>query len=293
MSDGFKNTLAILGSFIFVLFVIFCIGMCSSAFRGKVYDIMDVVPESEYLTLGECNELISNELAEKESKLVKMTHDKATLETTIQQLQNTHSADEMTIANYQTQVDILNIQIDEANTQIAKLRADMVKISNSVNNATVTYKSDTVNVEYPVFDDNNNLMHYTGFSDSQGTYWGFYGQDLINEWNNHYGKINDNIQKALDDGRYSLRLNVGKIYAVTIDGCMYNIHCGNTGYSFTRNATFDTIITFDGNTIASDDLVSEINANADYKVVLNLNYLTNADNLITGCVMEFNITTLE
>ena len=46
MSDGFKTTLATIGSVIFIFFLAFCIGMCTSGFRNKVYDVLDVVPEN-------------------------------------------------------------------------------------------------------------------------------------------------------------------------------------------------------------------------------------------------------
>ena len=290
--DGLKNTLSVLGSVILVLFIAFCIGMCTNGFRNKVYDVMDVVPESEYLSLNECNSMLIEEMTEQENIMIRLTGEKATLEATILQLQDTHEADELTIANYQTQVDILTIQIAEANTRITQLREEMTRISTCINNATIVYRGQSVHIEYPVFDDNDNYIYSAGSGDSEGTYWQYYGQDFINEWNGHFVSMFENIQKAINDSRYRLRLTTNDIYSINIGGYISNMHCNGQSYLFTNSATVDAVITLDGTTIDPADVINSINARCDYRVTLNFNHLINADNQVTSCVMEMNITTL-
>jgi len=48
MSDTLKTILATIGSVIIVMFLVFCIAMCTSGFRNSIYDAMNVVPEKEY-----------------------------------------------------------------------------------------------------------------------------------------------------------------------------------------------------------------------------------------------------
>ena len=292
MNDGIKNTIAVLGSFIFLLFILFCIGMNVTSFRNKVYDIMDVVSEQEYLSITECNTMLLDEITENENELLRMTSEKTRLEARITELQDTHSADEMTIANYQTQIDILTIQIAEANNRIEQLRQDLLTISNTVDNAVVAFKGYAEHIEYPVFDDNDNFIYFTSSGDSQGNYWEYYGQDLISQWEVHYSELITDVEKGLGRTDCELRIHRSDIYSVKIDHSTYNLQCNGETYLFSETATFEMAITLDGVAYTLDAMMTTIDTNTYYKVIINFDYELDANNYVTSCVMRYTITTI-
>jgi len=292
MSDGFKTTLAVLGSVIFILFIAFCIGMCTQNFRNKVYDVLDVVPETEYISISEYNEILNTELTTEQNKLLKMTSDKATLQQKILDMESKGLADELTIANYQSQVDILTIQIENLNQRITTLQNDLLRVSNNVNNATITYKGITTAIECPMFDDNNNYLYYSWTGDSQQSTWHMGGSDILAQWNNNYSKVINNVYISLNNNnRHDVRICTNDMYLITIDGCSTQMNTNSNSFFFNKTANIEARIIFDGTEIDVNDIQSYIVDYQSYFVTLNIDYELDDNFMVTNCVLFFNITT--
>lgn len=293
--EGFKTALSVLGAVILVLFVSFCIGMCVQNFRDKVYNVMDVVPETEYISINEYNKLLTTQLTEQEHKLLKMTSDKVALEQELKNMESEHTEDLSTIANYRTQIDVLNAKINELNITINALKQTMLDVSKNINNLSISFDCISVNIEYPVFDANNSFIYYTGSGDSQGRYWNMSGTDLKNQWNNHYLDMIDSINNNLTNNnlfQYPIRIHTNQIYQVVIDNDTYNICVNDEDYIFDSNTNFDVKVVLNGIELSNVNIDDVIQDYLGYRVVFNIDYTLNEYNIVTNCVLNFVVTTI-
>ena len=280
MSDGFKTTLATIGSVIFIFFLAFCIGMCTSGFRNKVYDILDVVPESGQNEILDENNTLRIQIEEYTAQINALNNNRAELLAKISELDLTNQQQAILLMEYQNQISNLN-------QQIINLTQKLNQISSSVNNAIINYRGNPTRVFFPIFDIDNTYMNHGGLFESDGI-WVSDGFSLRNEMEWLYLNFDNNILTGVQSGMETYLYTIDR-YEISIDGAGTLFDVEKDRYGFDNNVSVNTIITLNGVEIPKNDVMNLIDNYMTYEIGVDLDYCVNVDNLVSELICRVNI----
>lgn len=273
MTDWIKNSLAIIGSLIIILFISFCIGMTTTSFRNKVYDILDVVSEKQATeqVMGYLDEI--NELNNEKQFLINQ----------IALLDKTNEVQAKTIKSCEE-------KINDLNKQIVELTNKLNNVYKNLNDATLTFKYTYNNISYAIFDDAGNYVYHTGILDTKIAATNCSSQDLLNFVNEEEKVIKDILPKSANSS-YETSLYVYDFYEIGIQNKTFGMDIIHDGtYSFTSNTNLSAKILLNGNQINIAELSTNLNNENIYSYSVKFEYSVNADNQITDFTCKITIT---
>lgn len=273
MSDWIKNSLAIIGSIIIIMFISLCIGMSTTSFRNKVYDILDVVSEKQATeqVIGYLDEI--NELNNEKQFLINQ----------IAMLDKTNEVQAKTIKSCEE-------KINDLNKQIIELTSKLSNVSKNINNATVTYICTYNNAFYAIFDDGGNYVYHTGTIENKNTVNYISGEGLLNFVNENERIVKEIIPKSANSS-LETSMYVYDYYEITIQNQTIGMDIlHDETYSFTSNTNLSTKILLNGNQIDIAELSTSLDSESKYSYSVKFEYSVNADNQITDFICNITIT---
>lgn len=273
MSDWIKNSLAIIGSIIIIMFISLCIGMSTTSFRNKVYDILDVVSEKQATeqVIGYLDEI--NELNNEKQFLINQ----------IAMLDKTNEVQAKTIKSCEE-------KINDLNKQIIELTSKLSNVSKNINNATVTYICTYNNAFYAIFDDGGNYVYHTGTIENKNTVNYISGEGLLNFVNENERIVKEIIPKSANSS-LETSMYVYDYYEITIQNQTIGMDIlHDETYSFTSNTNLSTKILLNGNQIDIAELSISLDSESKYNYSVKFEYSVNADNQITDFICNITIT---
>lgn len=273
MSDWIKNSLAIIGSLIIILFISVCIGMTTTSFRNKVYDILDVVSEKQ------ATEQVMGYLDE----ISELNNEKQFLINQIAMLDKTNEVQAKTIKSCEE-------KINDLNKQIIELTSKLSNVSKNINNATVTYICTYNNTFYAIFDDSGNYAYHTGTIENKNTVNHISGEGLLNFVNENERIVKEIIPKSANSS-LETSMYMYDYYEITIQNQTIGMDIlHDETYIFTTDTILNMQIICNGTEVSISDLSSVIDTFATYDCAVKFNYSVNADNQITDFTCKITIT---
>lgn len=283
MSDTIKTILSIIGSLILICFISFCIAMCSTSFRNKVFDILNVVPEKEYNEVVDNEKLLNTQIKEYTVKINVLNDQKSDLINRISQLDLTNKKQSMLLEQYQN-------EINDLNKQIVELSQKLSEITTNINNVTVTYLGEEINLFFAMFDDNGNYAFHTGYNSNINNYQ-YNAKALLIYLNDEAIPFVDRISKSIAS-IYQTEINLYDAYEITMENVNSRMTLHRKSYQVVDSATVNSIITLDNSEISFDDIQNTINADANYSLKTVIDFELNDRNEVISITSTFAITTI-
>ena len=281
MSDTIKTILATVGSFILVMFLVFCIAMCTSGFRNSVYDAMNVVPEKDY------NEVIDNETAlnlkitEYTTQIDALNAERSNLLQRIAELDLTNSNQAKLLIEYQEKISRLN-------QEILDLTAKFQEITANVSNANINYRGFYSTIFMAFFDVNDNYMHHSGYHETPDYNYGYNGYDLYDFLNNNgYKDFSEKVSKSIS--RFATYVYEYDIYQITIDGYSTQMDVMNKELRFADDAVINAVVNYDNSQMTVDEFMKNIDLDSFFEVSISFEYSVNAVNFVDNLTLNLNI----
>ena len=273
MNDTIKVILASIGSVIMILFIAFCIGMCSPSFRSKVYDVLDVVPEQQ---VESDKDNLSTQIQDYINQINAINIEKEELINKVAELNAMNETQADLLLEYQN-------RIDELNLKVIDLTNKLTKISNNVNGATLEYSGEFYNIFYPVFDSDDNYCYHSGLMDTRDWTNTHSGDIIIRDFNNMYKDFVSNMEKAVTS-TYETYMICNDYYKLYLDGHLSNIEIQNRNLYFDNSCTFSLTVNFNNNQITFDDLINQLEINTMYDYQMHFEFGLNAENKIDNLI---------
>lgn len=281
MSDGFKTTLATIGSIIVIFFLAFCIGMCTSGFRNKVYDVLDVVPENGQNQIIDENDALKIQIEEYTTQINALNNNRVELLAKISELDLTNQEQAKLLIEYQNQISNLN-------EQIVNLTKQLNDLTTTMNNAIIDYKGLQHSIHLAMYDVQGNFMHHIGYGESYG-YSYMAGYDFYNMLNNDFINFKDRLEKSIQLNNDTTFLTVYDYYEILIDGYGTRLDVQKESHNFSQDATANVIILFNGIEYDLQDFIGLIDLNKDYEFNQTFAYGFDADDLICSFNYQFSV----
>lgn len=280
MNDEVKTVLSVIGSTIIVLFITFCIALSSSSFRNKLNDIFDLVPEKQYNQTVDENKTLYEEIEVYSNKLNNLNDEKQLLLNKIAELDITKAEQAQLIENYQQELDELNLKINSLSFQL-------MNVSRNLDNATVTFVGNRSNINYARYDANNNFMYYTGMGDSGIDVWNQSGQSVIDDLNNVYVSIENDIETSLNHSNF-VYLSNQDIYEIVIGNTMHRFEHSSMTYDLDNATNISLHVQLNGVETTLTDAIQNIDRNSNYNYQTNIEYTTHPNSRIVDSLV-FNL----
>lgn len=280
MSDTIKTILATIGSVIVIMFLVFCIAMCTSGFRNSIYDAMNVVPEKEYNQELENKNLLNLKITEYTTQIDALNNERANLLGRIAELDLTNSNQAKLLVEYQEKISRLN-------QEILNLTQRLQEITASVSNATINYNGYYSTIFMAFFDVNDNYMYHSGYHETQHAYHynGYDLHDFLN--NNGYKDFAENISKSI--ARFETKLYEYDRYEIIIENYSTEMHIQNKEYMFSNDAVFNTVVNYDNSQMTVDDFMNNIDLDSMFELSITFDYSVNAVNFVDNLTLNLNI----
>ncbi|MEG1751941.1 MAG: hypothetical protein RR247_02640 [Clostridia bacterium] len=276
--DEIKNKCVIIGFFILVFFMAFCIGICFQNLKNKMDNILDGALENE--TIQKVNS-INAEIEVYTNKIDEINNKKQALINQMASLNSTNEEQAALIKQYET-------QINDLNRQIVDLTQRLSDISKTTGNLTIVYKGSYNNIFYAIFDINNNYVYHTSFTDSKDYGYNYTGKDIVEIINNQFVNFENRIKKSIVS-ETETSVCVYDYYDINFDGQTRRIDIDkNLSYRFLKDANLSVDIIFNGSKISVEDLINSVDLYAKYEYQMRFNYSVNAENKID--LLTCNIT---
>ncbi|MBR1985226.1 MAG: hypothetical protein IKA31_05725, partial [Clostridia bacterium] len=125
MSDTIKTILATIGSVILIMFLVFCIAMCTSGFRNSVYDAMNVVPEKDYNQVIDNETTLNLKIKEYTTQIDALNAERNNLLGRIAELDLTNSNQSKLLVEYQEKISRLNKEILDLTAKFQEITANV------------------------------------------------------------------------------------------------------------------------------------------------------------------------
>ena len=280
MSDTIKTILATIGSAIIVIFLVFCIAMCTSGFRNGVYDAMNVVPEDEYNQELENKNLLNLKITEYTTQIDALNAERNNLIARIAELDLTNSNQAKLLVEYQEKISRLN-------QEIIDLTAKFQEITANVSNATINYRGYYSTIFMAFFDVNDNYMYHSGYHETQYNYH-YNGYDLYDFLNNNgYKDFAENISKSIS--RFETKLYEYDRYEIIIENYSTEMHVQNKEYMFSNDAVFNTVVNYDNSQMTVDEFMNNIDLDSMFELNISFDYSVNAVNFVDNLTLNLNI----
>ncbi|MBQ8749070.1 MAG: hypothetical protein IJZ29_01175 [Clostridia bacterium] len=282
MSDTIKTILATIGSAIIVIFLVFCIAMCTSGFRNGIYDAMNVVPEKEYNQELENKNLLNLKITEYTTQIDALNTERNNLLGRIAELDLTNSNQAKLLVEYQEKISRLN-------QEIINLTAKFQEITANVSNATINYRSFYSTIFMAFFDVNGNYSCHGGYHETHDYKYGFNGYDLYDFLNsNGYNQFSERVSKSIS--RFQTYLYEYDVYEVIIDNHSTQMDVIGNELVFADDAVINAFVNYDNNQMSVDDFMKNIDLDSMFEVSISFDYSVNAVNFVDNLTLNLNIT---
>lgn len=281
MSDTIKTILATIGSVILIMFLAFCIAMCTSGFRNKLYDAMNVVSEKEYNQELESNNTLKLKIIEYTTQIDALNAERNNLLGRIAELDLTNSNQVKLLEEYQEKISRLN-------KEILDLTAKFQEITANVSNATISYKDFYSTIFMAFFDANDNYMLHGGYHETQDYNYNFNGYDLYDFLNNNgYKNFSENLSKSISC--FETKLYEYDVYEIVIDNHSTQMNVMSDEYCFTNDIVANVVVNFDNNQTSVDEFIKNIDLDSVFELSISFNYSVNAENKVDNLTLNLNI----
>lgn len=271
MNDTIKIVLASIGSIIIVLFVAFCIAMCTHSFRNTVYDMLNVVPEQQ---VEIDKDKLSTQIEEYTKQINAINLEKEGLINKIAELDATNENQADLLLEYQN-------RIYELNTKLTDVTNQMTQISANINGATLRYAGINYNLFYAYFDDNDNFCYHYRLSDTLDRTERHSGDGLINYLTHEYLNLEEAMQKSISS-TYETSLACYDYYDITMSNQTNRFEINNGKiYYFADNTSVMVDVNFDNNHMALEDFINQANRDIEYDFQMHLSFGLDAENKIS------------
>lgn len=282
MSDTIKTILATIGSVILIMFLVFCIAMCTSGFRNSVYDAMNVVPEKDYNQVIDNETTLNLKIKEYTTQIDALNAERNNLLGRIAELDLTNSNQSKLLVEYQEKISRLN-------KEILDLTAKFQEITANVSNATISYRDFYSTIFMAFFDVNDNYMNHGGYHETPDYCYNFNGYDLYDFLNNNgYKDFAENISKSIS--RFETKLYEYDVYDIVIDNHSTQMNVISEEYNFTNDAVFNAIVNYNNSQITVDEFMKNIDLDSMFELSISFDYSVNAVNFVDNLTLNLNIT---
>ena len=279
MNDTIKVILASIGSVIMILFIAFCIGMCSPSFRNKVYDVLDVVPEQQ---VESDKDNLSTQINDYINQINAINLEKEELINKVAELNAVNGTQADLLLEYQNRIDELNLKVIELNNRITS-------ISNNINGAVLEYKGVNYNIFYSVFDSNDNYCYTNHIADTLDRTERYMGDALINEITYRYLDFEEMMHKSISSND-DTSLICYDFYDITMSNQTNRFEINNGQiYHFAENTSILVDVDFDNNHMSLQDFVNQADGNAEYDFQLHFAFGLDAENKINTLTCQLVI----
>lgn len=282
MSDTIKTILATIGSIIIVMFLVFCIAMCTSGFRNSIYDAMNVVPEKDYSQVVDSETSLNLKVKEYTTQIDALNAERNNLLDRIAELDLTNSNQAKLLVEYQDKISRLNQEILNLTTKFQEITAN-------ISNATINFRECYSNIFMAFFDANGNYMNHGGYHETRNYFYSYNGYDLYDYLNlNGYKDFSKNIAESIS--RFETKLYVYDVYEIIIDNHSTLMDVISEDYNFIDNAVVDAVVNFENNQMSVSEFMKNIDLDAVYEFTISFDYSVNASNCVDNLTLNLNIT---
>ena len=281
MSDTIKTILATIGSAILVMFLVFCIAMCTSGFRNSIYDAMNVVPEKEYNQELENKNTLNLKITEYTTQINALNAERSNLLQRISELDLTNANQAKLLVEYQEKISRLN-------QEILNLTAKFQEITANVSNATIIYRGFHSNVFMAFFDVNDNYMNHGGYHETPDYLYGFNGYDFYDFLrNNGYDKFSENVTKSIS--RFVTYVYQYDKYEIVIDNHSSSMDVMSKEIIFANDAVVNAVVNYEDGQFTVEDFMRDIELDSYYETSISFDYSVNADNFVDNFTLNLNV----
>lgn len=281
MSDTIKTILATIGSAILVMFLVFCIAMCTSGFRNSIYDAMNVVPEKEYNQELENKNTLNLKITEYTTQINALNAERSNLLQRISELDLTNANQAKLLVEYQEKISRLNQEILNLTTKFQEITAN-------VSNATIVYRGFHSNVFLAFFDVNDNYMNHGSYHETPDYVYGFSGYDLYDFLrNNGYDEFSERVTKSIS--RFVTYVYQYDKYEIVIDNHATAMDVMSNEIIFADNAVVNAVVNYEDSQFTVEDFMRDIELDSFYETTISFDYSVNADNLVDNFTLNLNV----
>lgn len=283
MNTTIKAIFISLGSLFTALFLTFAIGMCTTGFRQMMFRVWNVVPEQQYTEKANNESVLKEELDNCTKELYELTNERQKLLDKITNLDSTNVEQAKQIADYTSQVDDLDAQIQVLNKK-------MDTISTNLSNASVSYQGILTLIHLPTFDSNGNFQYTTAYQ-VNGYENYCYATELTNQINEQFKYIESNFNQAKDPKYIDMLVVTQRNqYLVQIDNTatMIDTECISSN-QFSADSTLTIDINFNGESSDFDTILANITSSKRYMINVTFEYEIDANNEVINPIVYFKI----